>query len=473
MSKYAYKAFVTYSHDDSTAASWLQRSIESYRVPKRLSTRSAQASTDVPNRIRPVFRDRNELPAGSDLSGQINEALRTSEYLIVICSPAACNSTWVNLEIQEFLKLRTLDKVLCLIVDGEPFAESSGLSPDKECFPPALGYRHSSDSTGAVEPIAADLRPEADGKRLAKQKIIAGLLRVGLDDLVQRDNQRRYWRMAAVSAASVAGMIVMAFLSLAAIDARQEEELRRAEAEDLIEFMLSDLRSRLEAVGRLDVLDAVGQRAIDYYSRVDISDHSEDSLGRRARAFHLIGEVGDLRGDLEESRKAFNEAYGSTAELLRRSPNNGQRVFDQAQSVFWVGYLDWRLGNYDGAESAFLEYVDLANRLVELDGENVNWLAEVGNANINMGVYSLETGDFFGAARYFEDSRQFYTDVVERESDNIEFRITYAQTHAWLADVHSKVGEFDLARQNRLSEADIYRDILEDDPGNQDVSTLR
>ena len=58
--------------------------------------------------------------------------------------------------------------------------------------------------------------------------------------------------------ASATGMLAMTMLSFIAIDARNNEELRRAEAENLIEFMLGDLRDRLDEVGRLDVLNAVG-----------------------------------------------------------------------------------------------------------------------------------------------------------------------------------------------------------------------
>jgi len=95
----------------------------------------------VPKKIFPVFRDREELPTSADLSQQINLALRQSRYLIVICSPHAATSIWVNEEIKYFKALGRENQILAVIVDGEPNASDKPDSPLPECFPPALRYR--------------------------------------------------------------------------------------------------------------------------------------------------------------------------------------------------------------------------------------------------------------------------------------------------------------------------------------------
>lgn len=473
MSTVGYKAFVTYSHEDTKTAAWLQRAIEGYRVPPSLSTSTAELGNAVPRRLRPIFRDRVELSAGSNLSQTISGALTNSQFLIVICSPAACRSQWVNLEIAEFRRVHGDERILCLIVEGEPFGSGKSGKEHLECFPAALGFRHDlahGDTSGVPEPVAADLRPGGDGKRQAKLKIIAGLLGVGLDRLVQRDTLRRHRRMAGLSAISITGMIVMAVLSLVAIDARNGEQLRRTQAEELIEFMLSDLRERLEAVGRLDVLDAVGREAIRYYSSVSLEEHTADALGRRARAFHLLGEVDDLRGNLDAARVDFDEAFDSTGELLRRTPDDGSRIYDHAQSVFWVGYLDWQLGDLNRAETAFQKYISLAVRLVDIDSSRLDWLAELGYATINMGVYKLETGSPHEAITFFDDGRQIFEKATSNDPQNLDWKITLAQAHAWTADAQRNNGALSRAREHRRIEANIYHEILEISPQNQDVN---
>ena len=83
-------------------------------------------------------------------------------------------------------------------------------------------------------------------------KLIAGMLGVGLDDLAQREAQRRQRRLYAITAASVAGMLVASGLAYTAFDARDEARDQRREAEGLIGFMLGDLRAKLD---KLEVAD--------------------------------------------------------------------------------------------------------------------------------------------------------------------------------------------------------------------------
>ncbi len=467
MSAYDYKAFITYSHDDSATALRLQRALESYRVPSRLVGQQ-RGQGRISKRAGKIFRDREELPAGARLSETLNRALARSEFLIVICSPAARSSRWVNLEIKQFKKTHGSDKVLCYIVDGEPYAGEDTATKHLECFPGALEYLKS-DAAAAVaeEPIAADMRDTGDGKKLARLKIVSGLLGVGLDELVQRDTQRRYRSLMVISATSALGMIIMSALAFVAIDARNEEQERRAEAEDLIEFMLSDLRDRLDAVGRLDVLDSVGEKAIEYYSNVDLSEHTGPSLGRRARAFHLLGEVDDLKGDMQGARDAFEEAFQSTAELLARSPDDGERIYNHAQSVFWVGYLDWRLGNQTAAESAFREYIVLSSRLVEIDPDNPDWKAESGHSNINLGVYYYESGDAILAVEYFQNALTVFEELGDADQDSIDWLEMEAQSLAWLADAYEIAGDLQTSKGHRRRESVIHFSILEKDPDNQ------
>ena len=468
---FSYKAFITYCHEDSKFAAWLQRKLESYNVPSRLVGRET-AHGKVPARLRPIFRDREELSAGGHLGDTINSALENSEFLICICSPAARESKWVNLEIAAFRRLHGDRRVLCVIADGEPYVASDPARAHLECMPPALGLRDTTVDEAAdssVEHVAADARAAGDGRKAALLKTIAGLIGVGLDEVVQRDAQRRMLRMLGLSAVSGAGMIAMSIMAFIAIEARDAEQQRRADAEDLIEFMLTDLRDRLEPVGRLDALDAVGKEAIDYYSRLDLADHTADSLGRRARAFHLLGEVDDLRGDLQQARSAFNEAYDSTGELLRRYPDSGQRMYDHAQSVFWLGYLDWQLGNMEAAKLAFQEYVELANRMNSADPRNVDWLAERGHANINMGVYSLETGSAGDAIAFFETAQSVFSEAAERDADNPEWQVMVAQAHAWAADAYQLTRDWQRAIDHRATEAAIYIDLLVADPANNDI----
>lgn len=194
--QWKYWAFLSYSHRDHKIARWLHHSLETYRIPKQLVGRMGRCEP-VPSRLFPVFRDREELPTSSDLGGNIREALRKSRYLIVVCSPAAAASRWVNEEILEFKRLGREACILCLIIAGEP-----NVGTANECFPPAIKNKLNASgelTDELVEPIAADLRQHGDGRRNALLKIMAGLLSVDFDSLKMRDRQRLFRRNIAIA----------------------------------------------------------------------------------------------------------------------------------------------------------------------------------------------------------------------------------------------------------------------------------
>src|SRR5437764_10989000 len=221
-SGYKYWAFVSYSHRDEQSAKWLHEGIETYKIPGTLVGKPLQGGS-TPRRMFPLFRDRDELAGAAELGAQIRRALEQSLYLIVICSPRAAVSPWVNREVQAFKALGREDRVLCLIVDGEP---NAGLqSGQLECFPPAV--RSKVDAAGEltnepVEPLAADLRSDKDGKANARLKLLAGMLGVGFDQRQQRERQRtarRRIRLAfaglALAVMLLAGYVALADLGIA------------------------------------------------------------------------------------------------------------------------------------------------------------------------------------------------------------------------------------------------------------------
>ncbi|MEJ8848544.1 TIR domain-containing protein [Variovorax rhizosphaerae] len=188
-----YRAFLSYSHADERWASWLHRALEGYRLPRQLAGGTGRHGA-LPQRLFPVFRDREELASAADLPARIREALAESQALVVICSPRAASSRWVGQEIRSFKATHGEEQVYCLIVDGEPHASEVEGGAARECFPAAIRFRVGADgdlSDQAAEPLAADARPSGDGRHGALLKLLAGLLGVELDLLRRRDEQRR------------------------------------------------------------------------------------------------------------------------------------------------------------------------------------------------------------------------------------------------------------------------------------------
>lgn len=112
-----YWAFISYSHKDEKWARWLQKRLERVRIPSDLAPKVPGLLN--PRRISPIFRDTDELGASSDLTSSIKHSLSESYYLIVICSPDAARSQWVNAEIEYFIELGRKQRILLVVVAGE------------------------------------------------------------------------------------------------------------------------------------------------------------------------------------------------------------------------------------------------------------------------------------------------------------------------------------------------------------------
>jgi len=461
-----YWAFLSYSHDDRRAAERLHRVLESYRIPRRLTGRQGPFGI-VPARLHPIFRDRDELTASGHIGVVVEAALAASRSLIVLCSPASAGSSWVESEIAAFHRLQPAAPVLCVLLGGEPLGRGDAGSANCECLPPSLRARFGSGvGVADAAPVAVDLRPQGDGWRLGVQKLVAGIAGLPLDQLVQRDAARRQQRLAWLTSVLAVVALALGTMAVFAVRARDEARSERAQAESLVEFMLGDLRKKLEPVGRLDALDAVAVHALGYYQTQDPRTLDANALGRRARSQQMIGEIDVRRGDMVGALTAFRSARDTTAELLARTPGDPQRIYEHAQSVYWVGYSDWQHGDFPAAETAMREYQQLSDRLVAIDPANMDWQAEQSYSHANLGVMLMDEGRARDAIEQFEASRRANLRRVAAKADDATARLDLGQDYSWLSSAHAQDLQFGKAAEERTQEVALYEGMLRNDPGN-------
>ena len=422
-SRQRYKAFISYNHRDRKAAEWLHRSLESYRAPRAL--------TSADGGLRPIFRDRDELSASADLNQVIRDALDLSDALIVLCSSASASSRWVDQEVAYFLTGGGIQRIVCVITPDTPAATAL-----TAILPPSLR----AVLPEGVEPLAVDLRPDADGKRLARLKIAAKLLGVSLDRLVQRDARRRLRVMAAFTGLATAVTLGMGAMTLVTLKSRQIAREQRDETEALVAYMLGDLREQLEPVGRLDVLDGVSARVLAYYGKARSDRLDDKALAQRAKAQTLLGRIREQRGDLAGAQDAFGQAAATTHALAARSPGNGERIFDEAQNVFWLAYMKWRRGDFVGAEQGMKRYDALAQQLVKLDPNRADWRIEVAYARSNLGTLQFEQGRPADALAAFRGASSVFEAELARAPEDKARIQDAANNHAWIADSLLRLG---------------------------------
>lgn len=461
-----YKAFISYSHADEKWAGWLHRALESYRIPKHLLVKEGETEKAAAG-LAPIFRDRDELASSPDLSQKINEALQGSENLIVICSPSAARSRWVGEEIALFKKMGRSENVFCLIVDGDPSVPGG----ERDCFPAPLRHRYDSAGTyldDSAEPVAADARKQGDGKQTARLKLIAGLLGVGLDVLRRREMQRRQHRMLGVTFASLLAAALTTVLAFNAMVARKEAEQRRLQAEDLLEFMVGDLREKLTPLGKLDLLEAVGKKAMDYFTAVDIENLSENELVHQTQVITQIGEIRFEQLEYESALQSFMDAYERSAALHSKRPGDQQSLFNRGQAEFWVGYVHWKAGDLARAGTWLRRYLDSSIALSLQDPYNLDWQREVAYGHHNLGALARETDELDLAKKHFSLVLEQYAYIGKAGGG--ELKMETADALSYLGDIAAMQGSLVLAGeyyQKSLLQYRALSQVNEDDAGTQ------
>lgn len=185
--QYKYFAFISYNSHDTTWGKKLQHKLEGYRMPATLCSEHGWERKP----INPVFFAPTDIQPGG-LTAELQERLRASRNLIVICSPHSAKSEWVGKEIAFFHSLGRTKDIHFFIVDGIPHCGN----PDTECFNPIV------DTLGLPEILGANIHEKIYrwpwlNRERAYVQLITKLLGVEFDSIWQRHRRLLRQRIAA------------------------------------------------------------------------------------------------------------------------------------------------------------------------------------------------------------------------------------------------------------------------------------
>lgn len=321
-----YDAFISYRHGgiDEAIAKNLHSILEKFVLPSSIKKGNGK------KRIDRVFLDNEELPLSSDLGNSIEEAINESEWLIVICSPRLPESKWCLKEIETFIKLRGPDKVLAVLVEGEPF----------ESFPEQLLHHkvkkidfkgNEVELIEAIEPLAADVRAENEKqakKKLKKERyrILAPMFGLDFNDLKRRERERALKRIIALSLGiSLIVAIVALFSTMMLLKIHDQNEamkytLAETTALKAIDYLNSDLRelSLSTAYSALTSLEGVNMPYTAYgeyalASALGVYDHNREHIAV-SRSYQVNGRVQGIEASPNNKYLAIaaEEGYANT-----------------------------------------------------------------------------------------------------------------------------------------------------------------
>jgi eukaryotic-like serine/threonine-protein kinase len=503
---------------DFGLARWLE---DRTRTPR--PTRLHIARPDVPEGRTVEHNDLLDLP-NLDRSGSIN--LRTAVGITVgtpiYMSPEQARGEMLTPASDMF----SFGLVLQALFTGrEPYAEgltarqvllkaaradtlpADGIDRDVAALVSALKSLAPTDRPTAAEAVQRLRHLANRPTRIARRAAAAIVAAMFLSGIVKYTFDLRRERAAAIAAES------------RAVAAQREAATRRGQAEDLIGFMLGDLRKKLEPLGKLDLLDDVGERALAYSGTLDPEVMTAAELARNAKALTQLGDVRIAQGRLPEATSILararklatvaarkeprnqeaqlalmtayfaegeaaqatgdaaaalrhNELYLATAkQLVALSPDNETYQMEQAYAHANVGTYLMSAARYAEATPHFEEALRIKRARLARDPLNVEWQADLANTINKVGVNLLRTGDLAGARRQFEEQRRINAMLVRLAPENAQWQERLAYSHAYLGRVLINLGALAEARSEFVAELALEQALASTD--SQNIGWLR
>jgi len=247
---------------------------------------------------------------------------------------------------------------------------------------------------------------------------------------------------AAVAFALVAGTVISTWQAVRATRAERTASRERARAEDLLGFMIGDLRTQVAKVGRLDVLESVGDKAMAYFSSREARDLDDITLARHAKALMQIGGIRMDQARYAEATVAFAEAYRRASALAARHPQDGDMLFERGQAEYWNGFVHWKRGELAAAADWWTRYNDTSLALVTLDPTRLAWRSELAYGQHNLAALRRERGEFAAARTDFLAELATLEKMLGASPSDLELRFRIADAHSWLGSLAEQRGEF-------------------------------
>jgi tetratricopeptide (TPR) repeat protein len=319
-----------------------------------------------------------------------------------------------------------------------------------------------------TEPIAADAREGKDGKANAKLKLIAGLLDVGFDALKQRELQRRNRRLAIVTAAALLALAITTTLAITAVIARNDAERRQKQAEDLVGFMLGDLNDKLAQVNRLDIIESVDDKAMEYFKSLPTSDVTDEALAQRAKALQRIGTVRQDQGHLPAALESYESALKLISAQAQAMPHDIGRQIAHAENVSFIGMAHWFQGDLDAAARDFTSARTILVQAEQLDGTNTEVLRQKLIAEGNLGHVRESQGDLESALASYQSGLDLAQRLVAAKPDNVTYVTLLGSAHNDLGKLALIRGDLVTAVAEYSADDKIEADLGARDPSNND-----
>ncbi len=248
--------------------------------------------------------------------------------------------------------------------------------------------------------------------------------------------------------------------------ARADAQRRQNEAEGLLTFMLGDFRTELQKIGRLQLLDTVGEKAMAYFAALDPRDLTDTALSRQAKALYQIGQTRMEEARYADAAAAFQVSYDRAAALTTRHPKDPDMLFERAQAEYWLGDVAWRRGDARTRLEWWTRYRDSTVALFNLEGPTPRAQLELSCGYHNLAIADSDGDRIPDAIAGFVAEREILKKLHEAKPHDLGLDQSLADNSSWLGSLAERQGDYGTALQRFAEMSAGYAELAQIEPVN-------
>ncbi|MCL1119933.1 winged helix-turn-helix domain-containing protein [Shewanella seohaensis] len=238
-------------------------------------------------------------------------------------------------------------------------------------------------------------------------------------------------------------------MSARSIEAEKLAQQKRLAAEDLLGFMVGDFADKMRGIGRMDLLDGISNKALEYFTDFSSQDDEKylsfDARFQHGQTLEAMGEVAYSRNKIDEARSALLAAQEKMLPLLELQPDNLALLKTLGANAFWLGQLKYDVSDWAASRPFFEQYLAYSQTMYALAPEDKDALMELSYAHNTLGSVSMKQQEFAKAQQDFEESLRLKLLALAKAPEDSQLIADVADTRSWLASALTSLGDLDTA----------------------------
>ncbi|KKO44700.1 transcriptional regulator [Arsukibacterium ikkense] len=295
---------------------------------------------------------------------------------------------------------------------------------------------------------------------LAEGKPLQEALLLKQNRLFQLDNEETEFIQASQNKArlkrwtrrgTIAMLCLLTFSAVAmgirSFNAEQQAQQKRLAAENLLGFMVGEFADKLRSIGRMDLLDGISNKALEYFTDYSTDDTSLSTAARlqHGQTLEAMGEVAYSRGKTDEASAALQAARVQLEAVLKQQPDNLELLKTLGANAFWLGQIQYDASNWQATQPEFERYYQYSERMYQLAPDNLDAIMELSYATNSLGSLAMKQQMFDKAKQNFAESLRLKLLALYQKPDSSQLIADVADTRSWLASAVLSQGDLSSA----------------------------